>query len=319
MPASRFERELEKFGPDASHEPCSLAAATAYCQELTKSHYENFTVASWLLPRELRPHFAHVYAYCRWSDDLADEVEGDARSLDLIAWWRAELQACYQGQTRHPVFVALAETIREYEIPIEPFANLLVAFEQDQRVKRYQSHEQLLGYCENSANPVGHLVLYLGRSFRPETRELSDSICTGLQLANFWQDVKRDYAIGRIYLPEEDRRRFGVSEEMLAAETATPEFRRMLEFEVERAADYLRRGQPLIQMIAPSLQLDVELFAAGGLALCQAIRQQNFDVLHRRPTVGKAKKLQLLLSCWLRRTFSRSAKARSAASKEAIV
>ncbi|MCC9605055.1 squalene synthase HpnC [Blastopirellula sp. JC732] len=319
MPDSRFERQLEKYGPESPHEPCSLAAATDYCQHLTKSHYENFTVASWLLPRELRPHFAHVYAYCRWSDDLADEVGEDQRSLDLLAWWRGELEACYQGKAWHPVFVALSETIREYQIPIDPFANLLIAFEQDQRVKCYGSHQQLLSYCENSANPVGHLVLYLGRSFRPETRELSDSICTGLQLANFWQDVARDYAIGRIYLPEEDRRKFGVTEEMIAAKSASAEFRQLLQFEVERAENYLRSGRPLINMIAPQLRLDVELFLAGGLAICQAIRQQKFDVLQSRPTVGKWKKLQLLLGCWTRRTFSRNAKMSVSAGQEATV
>ncbi|TWT31868.1 squalene synthase HpnC [Blastopirellula retiformator] len=319
MPDSQFERQLEKFGPDSAHEPYSLAAATDYCQQLTKSHYENFTVASWLLPRELRPHFAHIYAYCRWSDDLADEVGDDQRSLELLAWWRAELAACYAGKARHPVFVALGETIHQFQIPIDPFANLLTAFEQDQRAKRYASHQQLLHYCENSANPVGHLVLYLGRSFRPETRELSDSICTGLQLANFWQDVRRDWEIGRIYLPQEHRQNFGVTEAMIAADRATPEFRQLLEFEVERAESYLKRGRPLIGMIAPALRLDVELFLAGGLAICQAIRRQKFDVLQSRPTVGKWRKLQLLLGCWTRRRFSRSAASSAAAGQEAAV
>ncbi|UUO08344.1 squalene synthase HpnC [Blastopirellula sp. J2-11] len=318
MPDSPFERQLQQYGPNSQHEPCSLAAATDYCQRLTKSHYENFTVASWLLPRELRPHFAHVYAYCRWSDDLADEVDDDARSLQLLSWWRSELDACYRGQTWHPVFVALAETIRQFEIPIEPLADLLTAFEQDQRVKRYATHDQLLTYCNHSANPVGRLVLYLGRSYCAETVELSDSICTGLQLANFWQDVARDFAIGRIYLPEADRQKFGVTQEMLSSRVAAPPLRQLLQFEVERAERYLHAGRPLIDQITPQLRLDVELFLAGGLAICQAIRRQNFDVLKSRPTIGKWRKLQLLLGCLTRRTFSRGSRQSIAATQEAL-
>src|SRR5262249_40937680 len=158
-----------------------------YCSCLARNHYENFTVASLLIPRRLRPHFHAVYAYCRWADDLADEAGGGAEALNLLAWWRDELQRCYSGAPHHPLMVALRETIGCFRIPPKPFLDLLVAFEQDQQVKRYATYEQLLGYCKYSANPVGHLVLYLCESFDSERAALADHVCTGLQLANFWQ------------------------------------------------------------------------------------------------------------------------------------
>ncbi|MFI4874958.1 MAG: squalene/phytoene synthase family protein, partial [Blastopirellula sp. JB062] len=197
------------------------------------------------------------------------------------------------------------------------FADLLCAFEQDQRIKRYATHDELLNYCKNSANPVGRLVLYLGRCSRRETCELSDSICTGLQLANFWQDVARDFAIGRIYLPADQRQRYGVTEKMLAADAASHELRSLLQLEVERAERYLNAGRPLIKQVSPELRIDVELFLSGGLAICQAIRRRRFDVLRKRPVVSKAKKLQLLLSCLMRSAFSRGFR-NPAAKKEAV-
>ena len=215
------------------------ADAQVYCSRLARAHYENFTVASALLPRQLIRHFHAVYAYCRWADDLADESGGGAHALSLLRWWREELLQCYDGRPHHPVFVALQDTIRRFDIPPQPFLDLLSAFEQDQVVQRYDTFEQLLGYCRCSANPVGRLVLYLGESFDGERAALSDYICTALQLTNFWQDVERDFAIGRIYLPREDRARFGYSDNDLAACRFTPAFAELMRFEVERTRDYL--------------------------------------------------------------------------------
>src|SRR5262249_37406436 len=201
---SDFHYHLERYGPESDYATPSLAQARSYCARLARTHYENFTVASLLLPRKLLPHFHAVYAYCRWADDLSDEVDGGPRALALLDWWRRELLHCYQRKARHPVMVALDPTIRRFAIPSRPFLDLLKAFEHDQRVKRYESFEQLLGYCRNSANPVGRLVLYLCEVHDEQRGALADSICTGLQLANFWQDVARDYAFGRVYLPAED-------------------------------------------------------------------------------------------------------------------
>ena len=194
----------------------TLAEARLYCQRLAASHYENFHVATWFLPKAMRPHFHAIYAYCRISDDLADEVRDPAQALALLGLWGRELDACYEGRARHPVFVALGETIRACAIPKPPFADLLTAFRQDQTATRYASMGDLLGYCRYSANPVGRLVLYACGEADEERFRLSDATCTALQLANFRQDVRSDYARGRVYLPQGDMRRFGVSDAMIA-------------------------------------------------------------------------------------------------------
>jgi squalene synthase HpnC len=290
-----FARELEKWGPRSSDTPVSLAAARAYCAHVSKSHYENFTVVSLLLPRRLIRHFHAVYAYCRWSDDLADETAGGQEALDLIAWWRGELLACYEGTPRHPVMIALRETIRRFHIPAKPFLDLLVAFEQDQHVKRYDTFDQLLGYCRNSANPVGRLVLYLFECFDEERAAFSDEVCTGLQLANFWQDVARDFAIGRVYLPAEDRIRFGFTDDDLAAKRSTPQFRALMRFQVDRARGFFDRGEKLLPLLPRAACVDVDLFIRGGRAILRAIEGIDYDVWSRRPEVSKWAKGKLLL------------------------
>lgn len=296
-----FARELEKYGPASRSRPPGLPEARRYCAHVAQSHYENFTVVSLLLPRRLIRHFHAVYAYCRWSDDLADETAGGAEALNLIAWWRDELHTCYEGTPTHPVMVALRETIRRFNIPPKPFLDLLVAFEQDQRVKRYDTFEQLVGYCRNSANPVGRLVLMLFECFDAERGALSDEVCTGLQLANFWQDVARDLAIGRVYLPAEDRRRFGYSDEDLEAKRFTPAFRALMEFEVSRARGYFDRGAKLLPLLPKEARIDVELFIRGGVAILNAIERAGFDVWARRPEVGKWEKGKLLLGAVARK------------------
>jgi squalene synthase HpnC len=307
MPDAVFLDELATYGPSSPlRSRPSLAAAQAYCQQLARRHYENFTVVSWLLPAELRQHFASIYSYCRWSDDLADETAGGAASIALLDWWESQLEACYAGEATHPVFVALEPTIREFQIPIDPFRNLLIAFRQDQNRKRYETFNDLLGYCENSANPVGRLILYLGRCHDEEHGRLSDLVCTGLQLANFWQDVARDYAIGRVYLPLESCRNAGYTEEMFARREFNPQFRNLLAGEAERADQMLRAGQPLVAMMPRQLQFDVQLFIDGGLAILEATRKVDYNVWRTRPTVGKFAKVKLAAKAWWRSRGARS-------------
>lgn len=298
--AWNFAAELQSWGP---HRPPlargGLSVARRYCAHVAQSHYENFTVASLLLPRRLRSHFHAVYAYCRWSDDLADETAGGQVSLDLLAWWRGELLSCYSGMPRHPVLMALRETIRRFAIPPEPFLNLITAFEQDQHIPRYDTFEQLLGYCRNSANPVGHLVLYLFECFDPQRAALADEVCTGLQLANFWQDVARDFAIGRVYLPAEDRRRFGYSDDDLTARRFTPAFANLMRFEVERTRGFFERGARLLPLLPRDARIDVDLFLRGGRAILHEIERLGYDVWTRRPEVSKWAKARLFLAAML--------------------
>jgi squalene synthase HpnC len=272
----------------------SLDEAQKYCHRLARTHYENFSVATWFLPRRLRQDFFNVYAYCRISDDLGDEVGDTAAALALLDEWNMELQACYQGNPRHPVFVALAETVRKFEIPQHEFSDLLIAFRQDQTVTRFQTFEDVLGYCRYSANPVGHLVLYLCGYRDAERQQLSNYTCTALQLANFWQDVSVDYEKGRIYLPLEDLRRFGVTEDDLAQRLNTPEFRAMMKFEVQRAREWFARGLPLAGKVGKELAIDIELFTRGGEEILNAIERQNYAVLGRRPVISRPRKLALV-------------------------
>ncbi len=272
----------------------SLAEARAYCERLAKSHYENFSVATWFLPKRLRQHFYNVYAYCRISDDLGDEVGDPQQSLELLTQWETELNSCYAGSPKHPVFVALAETVQQCGIPKHEFSDLLIAFRQDQTVTRFETFDDVLGYCRYSANPVGHLVLYLCGYSDAKRQQLSDYTCTALQLANFWQDVFVDYGKGRIYLPLEDLRRFGVTGEDIAQRRATPQFIAMMKFEVERAREWFERGLPLIKKVDRELAVDLELFSRGGQEILRAIERQGFDVLHSRPVISKTRKLMLV-------------------------
>ncbi len=274
--------------------PPSLAEAQQYCRRLARSHYENFSVASWFLPARLRQHFFNVYSYCRISDDLGDEVGDATASLKLLDEWEAELNACYEGHPRHPVFIALAETIRVCGIPKREFADLLVAFRQDQGITRFETFKDLLAYCRYSANPVGHLVLYLCGYSDSGRQSLSDYTCTALQLANFWQDVSRDYAKGRLYLPLEDLRRFGVSEETIGHADNTAAFREMMKFEIHRAREWFAQGLPLIAQVEGELSTDIELFSRGGQEILNAIERQNYCVLGNRPSISKSKKLALV-------------------------
>jgi squalene synthase HpnC len=293
--------ELARFGPHAHRDrPVSRDEAFAYCGRLARTHYENFSVATWLLPRHLVPHFHAVYAYCRWADDLADAMPSEGASRLLLDWWEQELDACYSGTAAHPVFVALRSTIDEFSIPREPFARLLVAFRQDQQVKQYDSADDVLGYCENSANPVGRLVLYLGRCHDERRGQLADSICTGLQLANFCQDVARDFEMGRIYLPRTTLESAGYSKSMFAEHRCNDAFRQAMRVEVDRAEEFLRQGEPLVELMPRELRLQTALFVGGGLSILKAIRAVDYNVWRKRPTISKLQRMDILARAWWR-------------------
>jgi squalene synthase HpnC len=291
--------ELTQFGPAAPTVDIPLDEARAYCRRLAETHYENFTVVSRLFPRHLYQHLCNVYAYCRWADDLADEPVASAHPLELLAWWQQQLDAAFAGKATHPVFVALRQTIDEFNLPRQPLADLLTAFRRDQLQTRYETFDDLMTYCQKSANPVGRIVLCLGRSVSPDNERLADSICSGLQLANFWQDVKRDYERGRIYIPQDDCRCQGWDEARFAAGKCDAAFREILTPLVAQADEMLVAGQPLIDAVDRDLKLAVRLFIGGGRAILAAIRRSGYDVWSRRPTVGRLTKLRLVAAALL--------------------
>jgi squalene synthase HpnC len=267
----------------------SLAGAYAYCARLAKSHYENFTIASWLMPRAMRPHMYAIYAYARMADDFADEE----RDLEKLAQWEAELDRCYAGVPSHPVFVALADTVRRYDIPRDPFLDLLTAFRSDVNFEGFETLEDLLGYARCSANPVGRLVLYLFGYRDSERQRLADLVCSGLQLANFWQDVAIDLGKGRVYFPRADLRRFGVTVDGLKRGAVTPEFARLMRHEVGVARRMLVEGGELHRVVDRRLSRDILMFAGGGLAILRAIEGVGYDVCRRRPTLSRFDYLKL--------------------------
>jgi len=279
----------------------------AYTRWLATNHYENFHVVSFLLPKRLHQDFYNVYAYCRWADDLGDEAGDTAESLRLLAWWRSELDAMYHGRATHPVFAALAPTVKQYAIPRQPFSDLIDAFVQDQTVTRYRNWDELFGYCRNSANPVGRLVLYLGGYSDERRQYLSDATCTGLQLANFWQDVTVDQLKDRVYIPLEIMERHGYTVEDLFAHRFTPAFRETMCEIVEKARQLFAEGMPLIGMVNRRLSLDLDLFSRGGLLVLDKIARQDYNVLAARPAVSKAERVRLLLGSLGRLAFTRAA------------
>jgi squalene synthase HpnC len=279
------------------HRP-SLEEARAWCHALATTHYENFHVATFFLPKRVRPHFESVYAFCRVSDDLGDEVASTAVALQLLDTWGQMLDECYDtpAQSRHPVFVALHETITACDLPRTLFHDLLHAFRQDQIKTQYATWDEAVEYSRYSANPVGRLVLMVC-GYRDEPRALlSDKICTGLQLANFWQDIVRDSEIPRRYLPAEYMTRFSVEEGQIEGRVFTPEFHAMMQSLVDRTRAMLREGAPLSATVDPELRVTLDLFRKGGEAILDGIATQDYDVLRGRPMVTKRKKLLLLLS-----------------------
>ena len=276
----------------------SVEEGFARCAGLARTQYENFTVGSWLLPRAVRKHIYAIYAFCRSVDNLGDEHQGDR--MKAIDAWEQDLLLCYEGSPQHPYLVALQETIQTFDIPRKPFLKLIEANRMDQLTTRYATYEELEDYCRHSANPVGHMVLYAFGHRDIERQALSDYTCTALQLANFWQDVARDYAMGRVYIPQEDMERFGYSEGQLARGDVTQEFRDLMAFEVERARGLFRRGMELVDTLGGRAKLDVALFSLGGVNVLDAIERQGYDVLSSRPTLSGATKLRLMLSTTLK-------------------
>ncbi len=285
------EIDITRHAPEPG---CSPEVAQRYTRWLATHHYENFNVVSWLLPKALHQHFYNVYAYCRWADDLGDEVPNAARALELLDWWERELDACYEGKPAHPVFVALRETILAKNIPKQPFADLLKAFRQDQTVKRYRNWDAVLGYCVHSANPVGRLVLYLCGYRDEERQRLSDATCTALQLANFWQDVSRDLDIGRIYIPLDVAAAHGLVESDLVERRFDERYVRLMKDLIARTRVLFAEGHPLTKMVDGRLSVDLEMFTRGGLAVLDAIESMGYNTLHHRPAVSKVKQAALL-------------------------
>jgi len=281
----------------AEHAPtnnCAVAAAEEYTRWLATHHYENFNVVSWLLPKDLHQHFYNVYAYCRWADDLGDEVPQKERALELLDWWERELDDCYHGRPTHPVFVALRETITAKNIPKQPFADLLRAFRQDQNVKRYPTWDSIIGYCVYSANPVGRLVLYLCGYRDQERQAMSDATCTALQLANFWQDVERDLEKGRIYIPLDIAAAHGLTETDIVDHRFDERFVGLMKDLIARTRLLFEQGAPLAKMVSGRLSVDLEMFSQGGVAVLDAIEALDYDTLHHRPAISKAKQIRLL-------------------------
>ncbi len=293
--------------PEAMAARYTVAEAEAYTRWLATHHYENFHVVSFLLPKRLHQDFYAVYAFCRWADDLGDEIGDKQESLRLLAWWRAQLEAMYAGEASHPVFVALRGVVARHDIPEEPFADLIRAFEQDQTVARYSTYEKLFEYCRYSANPVGRLVLRLCGYSDPERARLSDFTCTALQLANFWQDVTIDLAKDRVYIPLEALHRHGSGVEEIFAGKATPAFRAAMKEVVDRAQQLFEQGLPLARMVDRRLSLDLDLFSRGGMRVLQKIRDCEYDVLSGRPAISRAERVRLLFGAMARMAFRRAA------------
>lgn len=326
-PAAPVVSLLDRFGPDGQGGVVTPDQALAYVKGLASSHYENFSVLSSLVPLDLRDDFAAVYAFCRWSDDLGDETGRDQaardRSLELLAWWRTELDRCYAGSPSHPVYIALAKTIERRRLPRKPFDDLISAFEQDQRLREYSTWDQLVDYCTRSANPVGRLVLMLAGYFPeyqkptdPDRFAMSDAICTALQLTNFWQDVRRDLIErDRIYLPETET---GVSPAMLrdwlnrGDEPAVRiAYIRALRPLVDRTEELFIQGEALPSTLNPAIRPVVGLFSAGGQSVLNSVRRTGCTTLWQRPKLSKLTKLSLVARAFISAKLSGTSSTRT--------
>jgi squalene synthase HpnC len=274
-----------------------------YCGDLTRNHYENFPVASFLIPKEKRKYIYSIYAFARAADDFADEpgIEGgNEKRLSLLDEWNEKLRDCYKGKAYDPVFIALGETVKKCSIPPEPLENLIKAFKQDVVKSRYKNFDEVLAYCQNYANPIGRLVLMVFDKHDEMKFFYSDKICTALQLANFWQDVSVDLRKDRIYIPEEHMKNFGYSEYELKNLKFNNSFKELMKILVKKTQDIFNEGKELLKLVredkgSKRLSLELNLTLLGGTEILNKIRKLDFDVLHTRPVLSYFDKIKLLI------------------------
>ncbi len=309
-----FAKELAQYGPTSNPTKLSLDQAQAYCSWFTHANSENFSVISWFIPPKFIPSMEAVYAFCRWSDDLGDESGSPEKSIGLLRWWQGELNEAFADppSAKHPILIALTKVATDNHLDQDLFERLIKAFQLDQTKTRFSTRREVLDYCHLSANPVGEIVLTLFGFINKENLHLSNCICTGLQLTNFWQDVKRDLEIGRIYLPGEDMDRFGITEADFKNRKATEPLRKLIRYEVDWAEDLFTQGEGLPDKVQGSLGEQIRLFLAGGRAILAKIRQENYQSIEMRPTLTKWDKsglitigLMRLLRHWLLSPFRR--------------
>jgi phytoene synthase len=285
-------------GPLEERGQWTLAAAFDYCERLARSHYENFPVGSVLVPKRLRKHFYSIYAFARVADDFADEAYGESYTsrerLDLIDQWHFMLTESIAGRAMHPVFVALAQTKTEFDLPVALLEDLLSAFAQDVTVRRYGSFDQLLDYCRRSANPIGRLILLLFGYQDPQFHRWSDDICTALQLANHWQDVAVDLDKDRIYLPAEDLSRLELTVDDLIQRRTSDRFKRLMQYEVTRTREMFESGKPLCTAVRGRLGLELRAVWLGGVRVLERIEKNSYDVFSLRPVITSSDKLRIL-------------------------
>lgn len=293
--------------PQAMGRVWSVEESLAYTHWLATHHYENFHVVSVLLPKRLHQDFYNVYAFCRWADDLGDEIPDKAECLQLLKWWRTEFDAMCAGQSRHPVFVALGPTLQRHDLEPSLFHDLITAFEQDQVVPRYQDWEQLFRYCKYSANPVGRLVLGLCGYSGVERNLLSDATCTALQLANFWQDITVDLQKDRVYIPASVMEKYGYKEPDLFALKFDERFQNVMSECVGVARKLFDDGLPLTRMVDRRLSIDLTLFSRGGIFILDKIESQGYNVLAARPKISKVERVGILLKALAEVAFQRAA------------
>ena len=305
--ASLVLQELDRFGPQRC-EALDFERASAYTRRLTEQQYENFSVVSSLLPRRLRDDFRHVYAFCRWADDLGDETGDPVRSRELLDWWRGELDLCYANKPRHPVFVALRATVEKHDLPRKPFDDLIDAFVQDQSVTRYATWEQVVDYCSRSADPVGRLVLMMTGHRDEQRAQLSDATCTALQLINFWQDVRRDVLErDRVYIPRDVAERHGLSLDQMVdvihgrgdAASVLPAYRATVKELAGRTRELFERGRGLWPLLSPDIRPTIKLFSMGGVAVLRSVERRGYDTLTARPSLSKRAKAGLVMRAGL--------------------
>jgi squalene synthase HpnC len=284
----------------------SIEQAFQHCEQLARTHYENFPVASFFLPKHLRPFVAVMYAFARTADDFADEGNrSEAERLDALDDWQKQLDDCYGGKAEHPIFIALAEVVRQKNIPKQLLVDLLTAFRMDVTTHRYRTYSDLLYYCRHSANPVGRLVLLLFDDASERNCDLSDNICTALQLANSWQDISVDCAKGRLYVPLEDVARFGYTESDFASQVFDDRFRRLMKFEIERTKELFESGKPLVNEATKKLRFELALTWNGGMTILKKIEQASYNVLKNRPTISVADKISILTQTIFRSILNR--------------